>query len=119
MQNIPKMMEAWGTWVANNNDIIGLLSENINVIPERIKSRIVCSSHDHDANIINELMVKLLKKSKNDYELLLDYYVFGKTFVQLAQSQQCSDTYIGKRLKKAEGIIEGMLIMSDIKVCSL
>ncbi|WP_262236477.1 antiterminator Q family protein, partial [Escherichia coli] len=32
------------------------------------------------------------------------------------QHHRCSDGYIGKRLQKAEGIIEGMLMALDIRL---
>ncbi|WP_404864720.1 antiterminator Q family protein [Escherichia coli] len=34
----------------------------------------------------------------------------------LASKHCCSDGYIGKRLQKAEGIIEGMLMTLDIRL---
>ncbi len=34
--------------------------------------------------------------------------------MQLARDRHCSDTHIGKRLQKAEGVIEGMLMMLDV-----
>lgn len=109
MGNISKTLEAWGSWVANDQNAINLLN-NKEIIPERIKLREKCTHHN--ANIINDLMKRLMAHNKEDYQLLINYYVFGKTFIQLAKYDQCSDTYIGKKLKKAEGMIEGMLIFS-------
>lgn len=109
MENISKTLEAWGSWVANDQNAINLLN-NKEIIPERIKLRKKCTHHN--ANIINDLMKRLMTHNKEDYQLLINYYVFGKTFIQLAKYDQCSDTYIGKKLKKAEGMIEGMLIFS-------
>ncbi len=109
MENISKTLEAWGSWVANDQYAINLLN-NKEIIPERIKLRKKCTHHN--ANIINDLMKRLMAHNKEDYQLLINYYVFGKTFIQLAKYDQCSDTYIGKKLKKAEGMIEGMLIFS-------
>ncbi|MCT8247949.1 antiterminator Q family protein [Proteus faecis] len=112
MENISKVLEMWGAWVANDQKTINLLNDKKEIIPERIRLRKKCTHHD--ANIINDLMKKLMVNNKKDYQLLINYYVFGKTFVQLAKYEQCSDTYIGKKLKKAEGIIEGMLIFSGV-----
>lgn len=113
MENISKTLEEWGSWVANDQDAINLLNNNKKeVIPERIKIRRKCTCHN--ANIINDLMKRLMVHNKEDYQLLINYYVFGKTFIQLAKYDRCSDTYIGKKLKKAEGIIEGMLIFSRV-----
>lgn len=109
MENISKTLEAWGTWVANDQNAINSLN-NKEIIPRRIKLRKKCTHHN--ANIINDLMKRLMAHNKEDYQLLINYYVFGKTFIQLAKYDQCSDTYIGKKLKKAEGMIEGMLIFS-------
>lgn len=111
MENISKILEEWGSWVANDQNALNQLN-NKEFIPERIKLRKKCTHYN--ANIINKLMGKLMMHNKEDYQLLINYYVFGKTFVQLAKYDQCSDTYIGKKLKKAEGIIEGMLIFSSV-----
>ncbi|WP_337237475.1 antiterminator Q family protein [Proteus faecis] len=112
MENISKVLEMWGAWVANDQKAINRLNNKKEIIPERIRLRKKCTHHD--ANIINDLMKRLMVNNKKDYQLLINYYVFGKTFVQLAKYEQCSDTYIGKKLKKAEGIIEGMLIFSGV-----
>ncbi|MEQ4923653.1 antiterminator Q family protein [Proteus hauseri] len=114
MKDISKMMKQWGTWMINNNKSIQEdIKKSQHIIPERIKSR--RKSNEDQAQLISEFMTNLLNSNKEDYDLLLNYYVYGKTFIQLAKFQQCSDTYIGKKLKKAEGVIEGMLIMNDIK----
>lgn len=111
METTSKLLEIWGGWVVNNENIINKIDpNNKRIIPNRIRLR--RQNNDKIAIIINELMGKLIKNNKKDYDLLIDYYVFGNTFIQLAQQQRCSDTYIGKKLKKAEGIIEGMLILS-------
>lgn len=113
MENISKILEEWGSWVANDQNVVNLLIDNKKeIIPERIKLRKKCTYHN--ANIINDLMKRLMMYNKQDYQLLINYYVFGKTFIQLAKCEQCSDTYIGKKLKKAEGMIEGMLIFSSV-----
>ncbi|OAT21577.1 antiterminator Q family protein [Proteus myxofaciens] len=114
MYNISKLLEMWGAWIVNNPNILILFIDiNKEIIPERIRKREVCSIHQ--LLIINSLISKLMKKNKNDYNLLIDYYVNGKTFIQLSKLHNCSDTYIGKKLKKIEGVIEGMLIFLDIQ----
>lgn len=112
MENISKVLEMWGAWMANDQKAINLLNNKKEIIPERIRLRKKCTHHD--ANIINDLMKRLMVNNKKDYQLLINYYVFGKTFIQLAKYEKCSDTYIGKKLKKAEGIIEDMLIFSGV-----
>ncbi|AYY80354.1 MULTISPECIES: antiterminator Q family protein [Proteus] len=107
MKNISKILEEWGAWVANDPIIFCLLNKK-KTIPEKIKLRKQCTHHK--ANIINDLMKMLMIYNKEDYQLLINYYVFGKTFIELAKYEKCSDTYIGKKLKKAEGLVEGMLI---------
>ncbi|SUC00125.1 phage antitermination protein [Proteus vulgaris] len=111
MKNISKILEEWGAWVANDHIAVYFLNKNKKeVIPEKIKQRKQCSHYK--ANIINDLMKRLMRHNIEDYQLLINYYVFGKTFIELAKNEKCSDTYIGKKLKKAEGLIEGMLIFS-------
>lgn len=113
MENISKTLEEWGLWVANDQDAVNILNnDKKEVIPDRIKLRKKCTHHN--ANVINDLMKRLMAYNKEDYQLIINYYVFGKTFIQLAKYDQCSDTYIGKKLKKVEGMIEGMLIFSRV-----
>lgn len=113
MENISKTLEEWGSWVANDQDAVNILNnDKKEIIPDRIKLRKKCTHHN--ANVINDLMKRLMAYNKEDYQLIINYYVFGKTFIQLAKYDQCSDTYIGKKLKKVEGMIEGMLIFSRV-----
>ena len=71
---------------------------------------------DDDAMIICGCMARLKKNNSDLHDLLVDYYVVGMTFMSLAGKHCCSDGYIGKRLQKAEGIIEGMLMALDIRL---
>ncbi|PHM45591.1 antiterminator Q family protein [Xenorhabdus miraniensis] len=117
MRDIQLVMERWGAWAADNSD--GVYWSSIaagfkGLIPNRVKSRPQCC--DDDAIIISGCMARLNKNNSEAHDLLFDYYVFGKTFMQLAQDHECSDTHIGKRLQKAEGVIEGMLMMLDVSL---
>ncbi|EAP7666266.1 hypothetical protein ELK24_26465, partial [Salmonella enterica] len=56
------------------------------------------------------------KSNADMHDLLVDYYVFGMTFIQLARKHGCSDGHIGKRLQRAEGFINGCLMVLDVKL---
>lgn len=66
--------------------------------------------------IICGCMARLKKNNNRLHDLLVDYYVAGMTFMRLAEKHGCSDTCIGKRLQKAEGVIDGMLMMLDVSL---
>ncbi|WP_315710014.1 antiterminator Q family protein [Brenneria uluponensis] len=117
MRNIQQVLELWGAWVADNPCEVyysSIAAGFKGLIPSKIKSRQQCS--DDDGLIISSCMAVLNKKNQADHDLLFDYYVFGKTFMQLASKLHCSDTYVGKRLQKAEGTIDGMLMALDISL---
>ncbi|KFC08848.1 phage antitermination protein Q [Trabulsiella guamensis ATCC 49490] len=61
-------------------------------------------------------MAGLRSKHPDAHDLLFDYYVFGKTFMQLAYEHHCSDTHIGKKLSNAEGILDGLLMALEIRL---
>lgn len=84
------------------------------VLPSKVKSRPQCC--DDDAMIVCGCMARLKKNNSDLHDLLVDYYVGGMTFMSLASKHCCSDGYIGKKLQKAEGIIEGMLMALDIRL---
>ena len=67
-------------------------------------------------DVDNADMARLKKNNSDLHDLLVDYYVGGMTFMSLASKHCCSDGYIGKKLQKAEGIIEGMLMALDIRL---
>ncbi|HAH5420208.1 TPA: antitermination protein, partial [Escherichia coli] len=71
---------------------------------------------DDDAMVICGCIARLYRNNRDLHELLVDYYVRGMTFMSLAQKHECSDGTIGKRLQKAEGVIEGMLMMLDVRL---
>lgn len=66
--------------------------------------------------VISGCMVRLHKSNADMHDLLVDYYVFGMTFIQLARKHGCSDGHIGKRLQRAEGFINGCLMALDVKL---
>ncbi|WP_340618963.1 antiterminator Q family protein [Xenorhabdus entomophaga] len=115
MRDIQLVLERWGAWVADNSD--GVYWSSVaagfkGLIPNKVKSRPQCC--EDDAMVISSCMAKLNQKDSDNHDLLFDYYVFGKTFMQLARDRHCSDGHIGKKLQKAEGVIEGMLMMLDV-----
>ena len=117
MRDIRQVLERWGAWVVDNQESVYWLPIAAGfkgLIPEKVKSRQQCT--DNDALVISGIMAKLNIRNSDMHDLLFDYYVFGKTFIQLAKKYGCSDTHIGKKLQKAEGLVEGMLIMGDIKL---
>jgi hypothetical protein len=61
-------------------------------------------------------MARLSKNNSDLHDLLVDYYVMGMTFMVLARKHDCSDGHIGKKLQKAEGVVEGMLMMLDVQL---
>lgn len=65
---------------------------------------------------ISAIMARLHRKYPVAHDLLFDYYIFGKTFMQLAREHHCSDTHIGKRLQNAEGMIDGYLMALDVRL---
>ncbi|WGL93787.1 antiterminator Q family protein [Arsenophonus nasoniae] len=117
MRDIQQVLERWGAWVADNpNDVAWshIAAGFKGVIPRKVKSRPQCC--EDDAMIISSCVAKLNKNNRDIHDLIFEYYVFGKTFIQLARQYSCSDTHIGKKLQKAEGVIEGMLMMLNIKL---
>lgn len=115
MRDIQQVLERWGAWAADNKEAVQWTSVAAGfsgLIPPKVKSRPQCC--DNDAMIISGCMASLNQKNSDMHDLLVDYYVFGKTFRQLANEHHCSDTHIGKKLQKAEGVIEGMLMALNI-----
>lgn len=114
-RDIQMVLERWGAWVANNHEDVtwsSIAAGFKGLIPSKVKSRPQCC--DDDAMIICGCMARLNKNNKDQHDLLVDYYVGGMTFMALARKHGCSDTCIGKRLQKAEGVIDGMLMMLNV-----
>ncbi|EEC7407847.1 antitermination protein [Escherichia coli] len=117
MRDIQQVLERWGAWVANNHEDVtwsSIAAGFKGLIPSKVKSRPQCC--DDDAMIICGCMARLNKNNKELHDLLVDYYVGGMTFMAIARKLSCSDTCVGKRLQKAEGVLEGMLMMLDIRL---
>ncbi|EFI6136852.1 antiterminator Q family protein [Escherichia coli] len=116
-RDIQMVLERWGAWVANNHEDVtwsSIAAGFKGLIPSKVISRPQCS--DDDAMIICGCMARLNKNNKDQHDLLVDYYVGGMTFMALARKHGCSDTCIGKRLQKAEGVIDGMLMMLNVSL---
>ncbi|MCV9164959.1 antiterminator Q family protein [Escherichia coli] len=115
--DIQQVMERWGAWVANNHEDVewsSIAAGFKGLIPSKVKSRPQCS--DDDAMIICGCMAQLNRNNSDLHELLVDYYVCGMTLMKLARKHGCSDTHIGKRLQKAEGVVDGMLMMLGVRL---
>ncbi|EFI5356152.1 antitermination protein [Escherichia coli] len=116
-RDIQMVLERWGAWAANNHEDVtwpSIAAGFKGLIPTKVKSRPQCS--DDDAMIICGCMARLNKNNQYLHDLLVDYYVGGMTFMALARKHRCSDGLIGKRLCKAEGIIEGMLMALNVRL---
>ena len=112
MRDIQMVLERWGAWVANNHEDVtwsSIAAGFKGLIPSKVRSRPQCC--DNDAMIICGCMARLKKNNSDLHDLLVDYYVGGMTFMALARKHGCSDTCIGKRLQKAEGVVDGMLML--------
>ncbi|EFG0072705.1 antitermination protein [Escherichia coli] len=117
MRDIQMVLERWGAWVANNHEDVtwsSIAAGFKGLIPSKVKSRPQCC--DDDAMVICGCMARLNRNNSELHELLLDYYVFGMTFMRLARKHGCSDGYIGKKLQKAEGIVDGMLMALNVSL---
>ncbi|EAM6083228.1 antitermination protein [Salmonella enterica] len=117
MRDIQQVLERCGAWVANNREDVTwstVAAGYKGLITSKVTSHPQCC--DDDAMIICGCMARLNKKNADMHELLMDYYVFGMTFISLARKHGCSDTHIGKKLSNAEGVIEGMLMALDVKL---
>lgn len=115
MRDIQMVLERWGGWAANNHEDVAwapVAAGFKELLPARVKSRPQCC--DDDAMVIRGCIARLNKNNQDLHDLLVDYYVMGMTFMALARKHKCSDTHIGKKLQKAEGVIEGMLMVLDV-----
>ncbi|WP_284069771.1 antiterminator Q family protein, partial [Escherichia coli] len=61
-------------------------------------------------------MARLKNNNSDLHDLLVDYYVGGMTFMALARKHGRSDCWIGRMLQKAEGVVEGMLMVLDLRL---
>ncbi|HBC3037089.1 TPA: antitermination protein [Escherichia coli O146] len=117
MRDIQQVLERWGAWAANNHENVTWSSVAAGfkgIIPLKVTSRPQCC--DDDAMVICGCIARLYRNNRDLHDLLVDYYVLGKTFMALAHQHGCSDGHIGKRLQKAEGVVEGMLMMLDVRL---
>lgn len=117
MRDIQQVLERFGAWAANNREDVTwstVAAGFKGLIPSKVTSRPQCC--DDDAMVISVCMARLHKSNADMHDLLVDYYVFGMTFIQLARKHGCSDSHIGKRLQRAEGFINGCLMVLDVKL---
>ena len=117
MRDIQQVLERWGAWVADHHEAVcwpSVAAGFASIIPKKIKSRPKCC--DEDGMIISDIMARLHRQYPVAHDLLFDYYIFGKTFMQLAREYHCSDTHIGKKLQNAEGMVDGYLMALDVRL---
>ena len=104
MRDIQQVLERWGAWVANNHEDVtwsSIAAGFKGLIPSKVKSRPQCC--DDDAMVICGCMARLNRNNNDLHDLLVDYYVFGMTFMTLARKHGCSDGYNRKEATKSRG----------------
>ena len=97
-----------GAWTVHNPDSITLPCRATGfkgLIPSKIKSQ--DSYIEGDGLMMSECIAKLMKNNQNLHDSLFGYYVFDMTSISLAKKHRCSDTNIGKRLKKQRVLYKG------------
>lgn len=115
MRDIQLVLERWGNWSHTaDNGFAATAAGFSRLLPPSQSSLPTCT--DKDALIIDGCMARLKNNNVDMYDLLVDYYRDRHTFMSLARKYHCSDTHIGKRLQKAEGVVEGMLMMLDVNM---
>ncbi|MFJ5159689.1 antiterminator Q family protein [Pantoea sp. NPDC088449] len=117
MRDIQEILVRWGAWAFNHPEKVMWyrVAAGFNgLFPKKGTSRPECC--DEDGLIISQCIAKLRARNQDLHDLLVDYYVLGHSFMSLARMHQCSDGLIGKKLQKAEGIVEGMLVMLDVSL---
>lgn len=117
MRDIQQVLERWGAWERDNREDVEwppVAAGFKGLFPVRTRYAEPCC--DDDGIVIAGCMSRLNKNNADLCELLEDYYVAGMTFITLAKKHNCSNSHIGKKLQKAEGVVEGMLMMLDISL---
>ncbi|HFD8834850.1 TPA: antiterminator Q family protein [Salmonella enterica] len=115
MRDIQQVLERFGALAANNREDATWATVAAGfkgLIPSKVTSRPQCC--DDEAIVISGCMARLHKSNADMHDLLVDYYVFGMTFMKLARKHGCSDSHIGKQLQRAEGFIDGCLMVLDV-----
>lgn len=117
MNRIQDTLERWGAWAADNHETVywpPIAAGFSGLIPSKVRSRAQCTEDEGLA--ISMMMARLNARNPAAHDLLFDYYVLGRTFMQLAKAHRCSDTHIGKKLVYAEGLLEGFIIALEVSV---
>lgn len=115
MRDVQQVLERWGNWSHTaENGYSPIAAGFKGLLPPSQSSRPTCT--DKDALIVDGCMARLQQNNPEIYMLLVDYYRDRHTFMSLARKYHCSDTHIGKKLQKAEGVVEGMLMMLDVSM---
>lgn len=116
MRNIQRILELWGAWA--NNDVSGTDYSHIaagfkGLLPQSKGQEQCC---DDDGIIIDSCVARLKEYSKDEYQLLMDYYQRGKSLRKIAKARRCCDGTIRKELQHAQGFINGLLYALNIRL---
>jgi hypothetical protein len=101
MRDIQLVLEQWGAWAANNKEDVvwsSIAAGFKGLLPAKVKSRPQCC--DDDAMVICGCFARLNKVNPDMHDLLVDYYVFGMTFITLAANTTAQMGISGSVYKK-------------------
>jgi hypothetical protein len=115
MRDIQLVLERWGGWAVRDNSYIDYPSiasgfKGLLILGNTIRP----SCTDDDGLIIDSCIAKLKEKRPHEYELLVDYYLFGISKRKIAKKRKKDEKIIRIEIKMAEGFIEGCLAMLQV-----
>lgn len=117
-RDIQQVLARWGVWASDDNtgvDWSPVAAGFKGLLPQRSTWRLSCS--DDDGLLIDNCVLQLQKvRQLEELALIMAYYVKGFSKRAMARKRKCSEMEVRRRMKVAEGFIEGCLSMLDVRL---
>ena len=116
MRDIQELLSRWGVWARENSgvDFPPIAAGFKGLLPPSGSAKSSCC--DDDGLVIDGCVLKLKIRMPEEYEILMQYYVFNKSKRSIAKTHKKDEKTIRISMQLAEGFIDGCLSMLNIKL---
>lgn len=117
MRDIQYILECWGGWAASEGagvDYSPIAAGFKGLLPSESSQRPSCS--DNDGIIIDSCIARLKKLKPSEYELVVAHYRYNVSLRAIARRRACSDGTVRKEMQRAEGFVDGVLCVLNVKL---
>ncbi|PPC64156.1 antitermination protein Q [Pantoea sp. ICBG 1758] len=114
MRDMSLILERWAGWARLGNNNIGystIAAGFKSLVVNEAGKNLTCS--DDEGLLIDSCMAKLKEKRPDEYQIIVEYYLFNISKRKIAKKLKCDEKLIRIKVSMGEGFLDGCLSWVD------